>query len=37
VIEHGLDALEATVNLDYLSTGLLCTMNIPAPGRVRDE
>ena len=37
VIEHGLDALEATVTLDYRPTGLLCTMNIPAPGRTRDE
>ena len=31
VIEHGLDALEATVNLDYQPTGLLCTMTIPVP------
>jgi len=31
VIEHGLDALEAKVNLDYRPAGLLCTMSIPAP------
>ncbi len=37
VIEHGLDALGATVTLDYRPTGLLCTMNIPAPGPMRDE
>jgi two-component sensor histidine kinase len=29
VIEHGLDALGATVQLDYLPTGLSCTMSIP--------
>lgn len=38
VIERGLaQALEGTVNLDYRPAGLLCTMNIPAPGRIRDE
>jgi two-component sensor histidine kinase len=37
VIEHGLDALGDTVTLDYQPTGLLCTMNIPAPGPMRDE
>lgn len=31
VIEHGLDAVSATVTLDYLPTGLLCTMSIPVP------
>jgi PAS domain S-box-containing protein len=31
VIEHGLDALGATVHLDYLPTGLSCTMSIPVP------
>jgi two-component sensor histidine kinase len=37
VIEHGLDALEATVTLDYQPTGLSCTMNLPAQGRMGDE
>ena len=35
VIEHGLDALNATVKLDYLPTGLHCTMRIPVPQGVK--
>lgn len=31
VIEHGLDALNATVSLDYQPAGLRCSMSIPAP------
>jgi hypothetical protein len=31
VIEHGVDALKATVSLDYLPAGLRCSMSIPAP------
>jgi two-component sensor histidine kinase len=37
VIEHGLDALNATVKLDYLPTGLHCTMRIPVPQGARNE
>ncbi|SDP41089.1 MULTISPECIES: HWE histidine kinase domain-containing protein [Filomicrobium] len=31
VIEHGLDAFGATVELDFRPAGLLCTMSIPVP------
>lgn len=31
VIEHGLDALRATAQLDYQPAGLSCTMSIPIP------
>lgn len=31
VIEHGLDGLGATVHLDYLPSGLSCTMSLPFP------
>ena len=37
VIEHGLDALQASVKLDYRPNGLLCTMSIPVPQGVADE
>jgi PAS domain S-box-containing protein len=37
VIAHGLDALGATVKLDYRPTGLLCAMSIPLPRVVSDE
>jgi two-component sensor histidine kinase len=37
VIEHGLDALQASVKLDYQPNGLLCTMSIPVPQGVPDE
>jgi len=37
VIAHGLDALGATVKLDYRPTGLLCAMSIPLPRVASDE
>ena len=37
VIAHGLDALGATVKLDYRPTGLLCGMSIPLPRVISDE
>lgn len=37
VLERGLALeLEGTVHLDYLSDGVVCTMNIPAPRGARD-